>query len=96
MLKTYLKIVGLTLVNMAAILVVWLFFTNVGSILTFLLNMVYWTIYVGFFLAVAVFLVVFNCVAWYNWDEFLKAITTKKPVPEKAEIWEFKESGQQV
>lgn len=75
--KTYLKIIGLTLVNMAAILVVWLFFANLPTIALFLLNMLYWTVYVGFFLAVAVFLVVFNYEAWYNFDYWTNAVKGK-------------------
>lgn len=90
MLKTYMKIVGLAIANMAAILVVWLFFANLPTIALFLLNMLYWTVYVGFFLAVAVFLIVFNYEAWYNFDYWAEAVRTKKPVPEKAEIWEDK------
>ncbi len=90
MLKTYMKIVGLAIANMAAILVVWLFFANLPTIALFLLNMLYWTAYVGFFLAVAVFLVVFNLEMWYNWDIWLKVVRSKKSVPEKSEIWEDK------
>lgn len=89
--KTYLKIIGLTLVNMAAILVVWLFFANLPTIALFLLNMLYWMVYVGFFLAVVVVLVAFNFEMWYNWDIWLKVVRSKKAVPEKAEIWDSKE-----